>query len=281
MSKRVVGAIGLALILALCQSPLRAETVVAEGIVRSEARVEIKSKVVAPIKRIAVTEGQVARVGDLLVEMSNDVERSQVEAATAEVERARAALADAEQKKKTADRELERNLGVKDLITERDLELSQDAALQASTAFSMRQREFTKAEAHLALSTALYQSTFIRAPFTGQVTRIHTAVGAMPKPAETVLLDLVALDRLFVEIAIPLEHLKRVSAGMPVKLVIEEGHPANEVRIDGKITFIYPEIDPTIRMIRMKVGTDARGATIVPGMFAKATLELEDLSPAP
>ncbi len=260
---------------------LRAEAVTAEGVVRSEARVEIMSKVASPIRKIAVREGQVVRSGDLMIEMLNDVERSQLEAATAEVERARSALADADLKKRTADRELERNLSVEDLITERDLELSRDAAEQAATTHTMRERELTKAEAHLALARAVYEGTFIRAPFDGQVSRIHTAVGAMPKPADTILLDLVALDKLFVEIALPLAHLRKIRTGLPVSLVIEETNPGNEVRLRGTIRFIYPEIDPTIRMVRVKVGLEARGLQVLPGMFAKATLDLPASAPAP
>jgi RND family efflux transporter MFP subunit len=259
---------------ALAGPPLRAEEVAAEGVVRSEARVEIMAKVASPIRKIAVREGQTVRSGDLLIEMLNDVERSQLEAATAEVERARSALADAELKKRTADRELDRNLSVEDLITERDLELSRDAAEQAATTYAMRERELTKAEAHLALARAVYDGTFIRAPFDGQVSRIYTAVGAMPKPADTVLLDLVALDKLFVEIALPLAHLKRIRPGLPVGLVIEEGNPVNEARVKGTVRYIYPEIDPTIRMVRVKVALEARGLQILPGMFAKATLDL-------
>lgn len=264
----------LALSLGPAAVPAAAETVTAEGVVRSEAKVEIKTKLASPVRRIAVREGQSVRAGDLLIELYNDVERSQLEAATAEVERARSAKADAELRKRTADRELERNLSVEDLITERDLELSRDAAEQAATTLNMRERELSKAEAHLALAKAVYEGTFIRAPFDGQVTRIHTAVGAMPKPADTVLLDLVALDRLFVEIALPLEHLKSVKPGMPADVIIEEGNPVNEAQVGGEVNFIYPEIDPTIRMVRVKVAIDRKGAQVLPGMFAKATLDL-------
>ncbi len=266
---------------AMAAPDLRAEDVTAEGVVRSEARVEIMSKVASPIRKIAVREGQAVRAGDLLIEMLNDVENSQLDAAAAEVERARSALADADLKKRTADRELERNMSVEDLITERDLELSRDAAEQAATTHTMRERELTKAEAHLALARAVYEGTFIRAPFDGQVSRIYTAVGAMPKPADTVLLDLVALDKLFVEIALPLAHLRKIRTGLPVSLVIEEGNPVNETKVKGTVRFIYPEIDPTIRMVRVKIGIETRGLQVLPGMFAKATLDLPASPAAP
>lgn len=271
----------VAAILAAGVCPARAESVQAEGVVRSESRVEIKSKTVSPIAKIAVVEGQTVDKGDLLVEMVNDVENAEVEAAKAEVERARSALADAELKKKTADRELERNESVHDLITERDLELSRDAADQAATTYDMRQKELTKAEAHLTLSKAVYEGTFIRAPFRGQVSRIYTSVGTMPKPADTELMDLVELDKLYVELAVPLEYLGLLKTGMPVDLVVEKGNPANETRVKGAIQFIYPEIDPTIRMVRLKVSMPSKGTRILPGMFAQATIDLPSAPHAP
>lgn len=258
----------------LAWAPASAEQIVAEGIVRSEARVEIKSKVAAPIRRIAVREGQIVRAGALMIELVNDVEQAQLEASTAEVERAKSALADADLRKKTADRELDRNTTVEDLITERELELSRDAAAQAATVLNMRQRELTKAEAHLNLSRAVYEGTFIKAPFDGQIARIYTSVGEMPRPTDTILLNIVSLDKLYVEIALPLDHLKRIREGMPVAVVIEEGNAANEAKLNGEVRFIYPEIDPTIRMVRVKVAIDRRGLRILPGMFAKARLDL-------
>jgi RND family efflux transporter MFP subunit len=248
--------------------------VTAEGVVRSEAKVEIKTRLASPVSRIAVREGQTVRTSALMIELYNDVERSQLEAATAEVDRAKSAKADAELRKRTADRELERNRSVEDLITERDLELSRDAAEQAATTLDMREKDLTKSEAHLALAKAVYDGTFIRAPFDGRVTRIYTSVGAMPKPAETVLLDLIALDRLFVEVALPLKYLGVIKPGMEASVVIEEGNPLNEVKVKGSVGFIYPEIDPTIRMVRIKVTIERESEQILPGMFAKATFAL-------
>ena len=47
--------------------------VVGEGVIRSEEKVQIKSKLAWPIRRILVQEGDTVQKGNLLVELANDV----------------------------------------------------------------------------------------------------------------------------------------------------------------------------------------------------------------
>ncbi|HET6372018.1 MAG TPA: efflux RND transporter periplasmic adaptor subunit [Candidatus Polarisedimenticolia bacterium] len=246
--------------------------VVAEGVIRSDDRVEVKSKVAAPIRSISLEEGATAREGELLVTLANDVERAQVDSAAAEVERSKSALAEATLLKQSAARELERNLKVEDLITRKDLDASRDLLQQAETAVAMREKELVRARAQLALSQAMYENTLIKAPFDGMVSRIYGNVGMMPKPADTVLLDFVSLEKLFVEVAAPLDHLKRVKKGMRVSMVVEEGVAGTETSTTGTVRFVYPEIDPTTRMFRIKIDVTRKGTRVLPGMFAKVQL---------
>ncbi len=255
-------------------TPAKGSPYLAEGVVRSDRRVEIKSKIAAPIRRIPVEEGGAVRQGDLMIEMTNDAEKAQLEAAKAEVERAQSALTEADLLKKTAEREYERNKSVADLITAKELEMSRDMASQAAATLEMRQKELAKSQAMVSAASAVYDNTLIRAPFDGVVSRIYVRPGAMPKVADTTLLDIVALDALYVEVAVPLQYLKRVKAGMPARLTVDDNNSSTHAETTGQVRLVYSEIDPTTRMFRVKIDIERKDSKIRPGMFAKVNLGL-------
>lgn len=252
-----------------------AETVVGEGVVRSDERVVIRSKVPGPIRRIPVREGDVLKRGQLLLEMDNDTARAQVEAAIAEVRRAEAAVLEVQRALESATREYERNLKVPDLITTKELDLSRDAMLREQASLRTRQEEFLKARKQLEVARANFDDTVIRAPFNGVVARIYVREGDMPKATETDLLDFLSLDRLYVEVALPLPYLGSVREGMAAALDIEDESAAIRTSATGKIRYIFPEVDPTTRMFRAKIDLPRAGTRIRPGMFAKVRIEVQ------
>ncbi len=249
-----------------------------EGAVRSDARIELKPRVSGRIKQIPVREGQAMRAGDLLVEMDNEREQALLEEANTEVKRAEAVVAQAELALTIATRELERNKTVEDLITAKELELSRDAVRSASTALQTRQEELARARAQLVVAKANYDATFLKADFDGVVSRIYLRPGATPKAAETTILDFLTLDKLFVEIALPLTHLRRVRDGLDATLVVEGDTPAVRTTTTGQVVFVYPEADPTIRMFRVKVGVQPRELAVLPGMLARVRIQLPSRS---
>jgi RND family efflux transporter MFP subunit len=256
-----------------------ATRVTAQGVIRSDERVSIKSKVAAPIRQIAVKEGDVVQQGELLIELLNEVERMQVETAKAEVERARSALAQADLAIQIAARELERNLKVEDLITEKDLDLSRDAVRTAEAAQKTKLDELSKAEAQLATAQANYEDTRIRAPFDGLVSRLYVRVGDTTKVSDTVLLDFLSLDKLYVEVALPLPHLPQIREGMGVRIEVESEYAAIKTVVEGAVRYVYPEVDPITRMFRVKVHLPRQGALVLPGMFTIVRIELPRRAP--
>ena len=254
-------------------APPRGKPVVGEGVIRSEERVAIKSKVASPVRQVAVQEGRVVRQGELLMEMANEVERARAEAAKAEVARARAEAAEAEIALKIAARELERNLKVPDLLTEKELEVSRDAVRKAAAVLKTKLAELAKAEAFVQVAEADYDETLLRAPFDGVVSRVYARVGDTPKISDTVLLDVLSLDRLYVEVALPLPDLHRVQKGMVARLEVEGEHPSIKTSLKGKVSYVYPEIDSTTRMFRAKVEVPRNEFLVFPGMFVKVIID--------
>ena len=252
----------------------RAEMIIGEGVVRSDQRVVIRTKVSGPIRRIPVREGDVVRRGRLLVEMDHDTALAQVQAAKAEVRRADATLAETQRALEAATREYMRNLKVVDLITEKELELSRDVMDLQQAALQTRKEELLKARKQLEVAQANFDSTRILAPFDGVVSRLYVREGDMPKIADTDLLDFLSLDKLYVEVALPLPYLSSVREGMVAELDIEDETAAIRTTATGKLRYIYPEIDPTTRMFRAKIDVPRAGTRIRPGMFAKVRISI-------
>ena len=249
-----------------------AAPVVASGVVRSDEKIEVKSKQAVAIARLAVTEGAFVRKGEVLVEMSNGPQRAQVEAAKADVARAEAALAEAELIVRTTTREFERNRSVADLITEKELTVSRDAMEKAIAARETKRHDLLHARAELGVMQANLDDTVIRAPFDGVVSRIHLRVGATPKGSEQSVLDFQSLEHLYVEVAVPLPYLRSMERGTPIPVVVEDEHSSIKTTVSGTVRYVYPEIDTALRMFRMKIAVPARELRVLPGMLAKVTI---------
>ena len=219
--------------------------VVGEGVISSDEKVSFRSQMAAPVQKIPVKEGQLVRRGDLLVELDNDLQRAQV--------------AQIELQLQIAKREYERNLTVPDLITEKELDLSRDAVSQV--------------EAQLAVAKANLENTLIKAPFDGIISRIYVRVGDTPRVSDTVLLDLLSLDKLYVEVALPLSGLPLIRTGMAVQLDVESQIASIKTSLKGTVLYVYPEIDSITRMFRAKVEVPRKGLLVLPGMFVKVVIE--------
>jgi RND family efflux transporter MFP subunit len=242
------------------------------GFVRSEEKIEVKAKVAAPIRRIAVEEGQIVAAGGVLVEMAGEVLQAEADRARAELARAGSAAAQSELELRIARRELGRYEKVPDLMTERELESARDAVRRADAELRTRQDEVARARAQLAVAETSLGDTVIRAPFDGLVSRVYLRPGATPKPAESPILDFLSLDRLYVEVAVPLPQLPAVKPGMAARVVVEDEHSALTTTTAGRVKFVYPEVDVATRMVRVKVAVERRDLRVLPGMLARITI---------
>jgi RND family efflux transporter MFP subunit len=264
-----------AVVVAFAETSLaHAETVTGEGVIQSDEKVAIKSPVVGTIRRLLVREGTILRKGEAVAEIDNDVQRAAVDTARAEVRRAEAAVAEALVTVESTTREYGRNSTVPDLITEKELALSRDAMLSAQASLRTRQEELLKAQNQLALAEQNLKLSIISAPFDGIVVRLYLREGDTPKTSETVLVDFLSVEKLYVEVALPLPYFRRVVAAMPARLVIESDTAAIRTTTTGTVDFVYPEADPVTRMFRVKISVVPDRGRVRPGLFASVQIDL-------
>jgi multidrug efflux pump subunit AcrA (membrane-fusion protein) len=112
------------------------------------------------------------------------------------------------------------------------------------------------------------------APFEGVIARVYLREGDTPKVAEEPVLDVLSLDQLYVEVALPIAYVGRIRVGMPTRLDVEGGTAALNVSAEGTVRYVYPEIDPVIRMLRVKVTVSRAGERVLPGMFARVRFDV-------
>jgi len=270
---RALGYGVIMLVLCLAGRAETGELAVGEAVVRSDEQSTVKSKVAGPIRWL-MAEGSVVRRREVLVEIANDVERAQIEAAQAAVAAAQAELAAAQFNLEVAQRELARNLDLGDLITGRELDLSRDAVRRGAVDVQDKSAQVARAQGQLAVAQANLEQTYYRAPYDGLIARRYLQIGDTPMPGETVILDLLSRERLYAEVALPLAHFGRVHKGMAVQLELHDAPGGVHPHLPGVVQFVYPELDTTTRTFRVKVALVAVPASVALGSFVKVIIPL-------
>jgi multidrug efflux pump subunit AcrA (membrane-fusion protein) len=59
---------------------------------------------------------------------------------------------------------------------------------------------------------------------------------------------------------------------MPAAVMVEDEHTAIKTPTAGRVSYVYPEVDVTTRMFRVKVAVERRDFRVLPGMLAKVTM---------
>lgn len=124
----------------------------------------------------------------------------------------------------------------------------------------------------------LRENTQLRAPFDGVVSGKYFENGEMytGAPAAAVgkpaVVSLVQTNKLKVMLPVSEKYLPLVKKGMEAR-VLSDVFPTEAFA--GKITNIYPTVDPMSRTFQVEVTIENRNDQLRPGMFARVTLALD------
>lgn len=220
-----------------------AAQVEARGLVSAPMRVEIRSRLDAPVSSLPFRSGDRFEAGELL--LGFDCSRYAAEEKAA---RANANAAWIEYKSKK--RLLAHGAAGKD-----EVNLAKARAGQASA----------EAEAREAINSGCR----IEAPFPGRVGEVRIRQYEYPKPGEPLLV--IMNDRLLeVELIVPSNWLGWLQVGTPFEFLVEE--TGRQVR--GRIDRLSPEIDPVSQTIRIFGHLDkVDEQLLLPGMSGVARFE--------
>ncbi|MBK1668979.1 hypothetical protein CKO28_13155 [Rhodovibrio sodomensis] len=211
------------------------------------------------VQEVTVDLGARVAPGDPVVALDDALARHDLTRARAAVAEAQAELADARQRVERAEQ-----LARTNNIPESELDTRRAEARRAAASVDRLQAEAAAARERLNQHT-------IDAPFAGVVTQRVIEPGEWVSPGET-LVEVSAVDRLYVDLAVPQAYFPDLGDGAPIYLGFE-ALPGRSVR--ASIAARVPRSDPIQRTFTLRVRPEADAPLpLAPGMSAQAEIQL-------
>lgn len=244
------------------------------GHLESVDMVDVRPRVSGYVERVAFTEGTMVHKGDVLFV----IDQRPYEA---EVEKAKADLAQAETRRTLAQSEVARakHLLAAQAISRQDYDTRTSASTEGDAAVQAAQAELTTAELNLEWTT-------VRAPISGRVGRAQVTPGNLVQAGAanaTPLTSVVSLDPIYVyfdgdeqtylkDLGLSAESGVRGAQQSAKRTVYmgladEDGYPH-----EGHIDFVDNKLDPVAGTIRARAVFANPDHRLTPGLFARIKL---------
>jgi len=219
------------------------ESLSAVGTLRAFRGVDVSTEIAGLVSKVNFASGRDVQSGTVLLELTSDVERAQLEALKVAVELAKTTLA--------RDREQFTVQAVSQATIDND-----EADLRSKTA------QMTQQQATLEKKT-------IRAPFGGRL-GISTIAPGQYLNAGDKIVPLQANDPIYVDFYLPQQQIAQVKRGEAVT-VTSDAWPGRE--FSGKISAINSTIDPSTRNIQVEATISNPQRDLLPGMYTKVSIQ--------
>ncbi|HWQ40044.1 MAG TPA: efflux RND transporter periplasmic adaptor subunit [Burkholderiales bacterium] len=108
----------------------------------------------------------------------------------------------------------------------------------------------------------------LHAPSSGIVTELGAREGAAVSPGMPVA-SIVDLSRVWIVAQVPEMQLSWISAGQPVEATLA-AMPGE--RYQGRVEYIYPDVDPATRTVKVRFSVQNKALKLRPGMVANVTV---------
>jgi RND family efflux transporter MFP subunit len=277
-----------------------AETLTIAADFRPFQQIDVHAKVAGFLKTIFVDVGDRVRAGQLLAvlevpELQEETHQDEatVERSVHDVSRARADLERAESAHEVAHLGSTRLAGVlktrPNLIAQQDIDdaaakdrIAEASVATAKAAVASAEQQLAVSKAMAGKTKALVDYTRIVAPFSGVITRRYADTGAMIQAgtsSATQAMPLVTLsqtDRLRLTIPIPESAVAHIRVGAPVEVRVD----AVERTFSGTVARFAHTVNADTRTMATEVDVANPDQTLVPGMYAHATLAVADVKDA-
>src|ERR1700674_513848 len=198
------------------------------------------------VAEIGFENGALAKKGDVLVRLDTSAEEAQLRSAHSDAQLAKADVARA------------RDLAARKVGSKAELDAAEaNAAQKIAQADNMR---------------AMIAKKEIRAPFDGQLGIRQVNIGQMIIAGQQVV-QIQALDSVYVDFALPQQRITQLKPGLEVHLTTDA---IAERQFNGKLTAINPAIDVVTRNVILQATLENKDHALRPGMFAKIEVILPE-----
>lgn len=218
----------------------------AVGTVEADEGITIAAEVAGKVQRIAFKSGAQVKAGEILLEQESGNERAQLSAAEA---RLRLTLSSHE-------RLLQ--LRQKNTVSQSEL----DTAVQ----------QMESAQGDVDNLKATLEKKVVRAPFSGRL-GIRQADLGQDLQVGAAIVSLQATNRVRVNFPVPQHWLVKMGSGLDVEVHVGDG---SENTVNGVITAIGAEINPTTRNAMVQSSLENENSQLIPGMAVETRVTLTD-----
>lgn len=213
----------------------------AVGNVQAVQGVVVNNEVAGQIERILFESGDQVTAGQELVKLDTEVDEADLNG-------------------------LRAGLNLAQLQLERNQKLLRDRAVSQGE-FDQISAQVTQALAEVQAKQALIRKKTIRAPFDGQLGIRRVDLGQF-LDAGSAIVELEALDPVYVDYALPERRLSEIAVGQPVEVRVS-AYPDQVFK--GKIRAISPAVNRETRNIQVRALLQNPDRRLLPGMFAKVS----------
>jgi len=198
------------------------------------------------VAQINFQNGGEAKKGDVLLKLDSSAEEAQLHTAEADLELARANL------------QRTQGLATGKVVSKQELDAAQSTFGQKQGSVDNMRAFITKKQ--------------VRAPFDGQLGIRQVNVG-QSIDARTPIVQLTALDPVYVDFSLPQQELPKLATGFETR-VRTDGLSGREFK--GKLTAINSMVDAVTRNVGVQATFENPDHTLKPGMFVKVDVVLPE-----
>lgn len=265
---------------AVIVQPVRRETIrdVREfsGTVSPNSQFLVAPKVAGRLERLLVNAGDIVKNGDLIARLDDLEYQQQVEQARAEMDVAKANVADLRSTLDIATRELERarELRKKQVVSEAEMEQA-DAQYRAAEAkhavalAQVKQRDAALKAAEVRLSYTRIHATWEDSTVTRVIGERFMDQGAMLR-ANDPIVSVLDIGTVIAAIFVIERDYPHLQAGQTA-VITTDAFP--DKTFTGKVVRKAPLLKESSRQARIEIAVDNAERLLAPGMFVRATIQ--------
>jgi len=258
----------------------------ASGYVTARREATVSSEVTGKVVEVLIEEGMSVEAGQVVARLDDTIQRAQLAVGIAQLQSARAALAETEAQLRAArlERDRLRELATRELVSTSSVDAAEANYDALAARLATGRDNVTVAEKNVALTQEALDKLTIRAPFGGMVVSKNAQPGEMISPisagggfTRTGICTIVDMDSLEIEVDVNEAYIQRVKAGQAVSATLD-AYPNWQIPAD--VIAIVPTADRQKATVRVRIGFREHDERILRDMGVKVAFLGSEPPPA-